>query len=113
MYIFETEIYIFFEGGGKKKRSKSARKPSLANYILVPSCELGFGSAEEVGDEVGLAADVNVMLVRAAAQALVKGGAVALLFAAVQLADQDGVSPQDFVFAVSAKPSLKEKKGEL
>lgn len=66
-----------------------------------------------MGDEIGLAADVNVALVGTAAQPLVERSAVALLLAAVQLTSKDVVSPEDFVFAVSAKPVLGEDSSIL
>lgn len=56
------------EGG---RANKNARKPILANYILIPSSKLGLSSAQEMGDEVCLTAHMDVVLVGAAAQALV------------------------------------------
>lgn len=52
-------------------------------------------------------------LVGTAAQALVKRSAVALLFAAVELTDKNVVCPKYFIFAVSAKPALKQNTTEL
>lgn len=45
-----------------------------------------------------------------AAQTLIKRGAVALFFAAVQLTNENIVRPKYFIFAVSAKPVLKQNR---
>jgi len=73
--------------------------------LLVNAGELGLGAAQQVGDEVGLTADVDVALVRAAAEALVQRGAVALLLGAVEHAHQDVVRAQDLALAVHAEPA--------
>lgn len=52
-------------------------------YILVTSGELRLGSAQEMCHEVSLTADVDVVLLGTAAESLVQGSAVALLFSAV------------------------------
>ena len=86
-------------------------KPFEIVRLLVTAGELRLGAAQEVGDEVGLAADVDMVLVRAAAEALVQGGAVALLLSAVQLAHQDVVCPQHLVLTVGAEPADGGERG--
>lgn len=57
-----------------------------------------------MSDEIGLAADVDVALVRAAAQAFIECSGVAFLFTAIQLTHKDVVGPQYFVFTICAEP---------
>lgn len=64
-------------------------------------------------NEICLTAHVDVALVGTAAQALVQCSTVALLLAAVQLANENVVCPKDFVFAVSAKPVLEQNRPGL
>lgn len=64
-------------------------------------------------DEVCLAADMDVALVGAAADTLVQGSAVALLFSAVQLPYQDVVRSQYLVLAVSTEPERKRREGKI
>ena len=96
-----------------KIKKQSARQPTLANYILIPSCELWFSSTQQVRDEICFTAHMYVALVGTATQALVQRSAVALFLAAVQLANKNIVCPKDFIFAVSAKPVLKQNIAEL
>lgn len=75
---------------------------------LKASCKLGLCPAQEVSNEVGLAAHMDVAFMGAAAESLIQCSAVPLLFAAVQLPDKDVVRPQHFILAVSAKPADKK-----
>lgn len=78
-------------------------KLHLKDSLVSPS-ELGLSAAQQVSDEIGLAADVDVALVWAAAQALVECSGVALLLTAVQLTHKDVIGPQHLVFTVCAEP---------
>lgn len=84
------------------------------NDSLVSPSELWLGSAQQVCDEIGLAADVDVALVWAAAQALVECSGVAFLLTAVQLTHKDVVGPQHLVFTVCAEPdNHRESKANI
>lgn len=84
---------------------------SLNDSLVSPS-ELGFGAAQQVSNEISLAADVDVTLVWAAAQALIQCSGVALLLTAVQFTHKDVVGPQHFVFTVCAEPNKHKEKGK-
>lgn len=75
----------------------------LKDLLISPS-ELGLSTAQQVSDEIGVAADVDVAFMGAAAQALIKCSGVALLFTAIQLTNKDVVGPQYFVFTICAEP---------
>lgn len=87
---------------------QSARQPILANYILIPSCELWLSTTQEMCNEVCFTANVYVPFVWTAPQAFIKCSTVALLFAAIKFTNKDVVCSEDFIFAISAKPVEKK-----
>lgn len=95
-------------GNDSNETSTVVKVHCLNLYLLVASCKLRLCPAEEVSDEVSLAAHVDVAFVGATAQSFVQGSTIPLLFTAVQLPHQDVVRPQHFVLTVSAKPVDKK-----
>lgn len=93
---------------------QSARQPILANYILIPSCELWLSTTQKMCNEVCFTANMYVSFMWTAPQAFIKCSTVALFFAAVKFTNKDIVCSEDFIFAISAKPvekkNLKIKK---
>lgn len=61
--------------------------------LLIASCKLWLCPAKQVSDEVRLTAYVNVPFMGAAAQSLIQGSAVPLLFTGIHLANQDVIRP--------------------
>lgn len=92
---------------------QSARQPILANYILIPSCELWLSTTQEMCNEVCFTANMYVSLMWTAPQAFIKCSTVALLFAAVKFTNEDIVCSENFIFAISAKPVKKTKTKKL